>query len=506
MADNDTRDLSSGPVGRRLGVGAAFQFVGIVVQQVLKFLTNWLIARLLGASTLGLFNYGLTFWSSVEMSFSGGLVRTIMRYLPHHIARQEEEQAAAVVRLNLLLGWLGGGVLGLLMYLLADLLAVHLLGKPETAPVLRLLALAMPLAAVSGVGWATARSLGSLWFIVYQFMLLPAVFVLAIPFVAWRQGGASGLAWGFVVSYALPLIPLLWQHRRLTAFLPERAVLRPVLRACLAFLGVACLMWFAEFVARNIDLLLMGRLRTNAETGIYTIASRTATLPSMVMVAFNAFFSPTVSALYAHQRLEELRSTFSRASLWILIVGAPPLALLMALAQPVMAFFRPEFTAGALALWILCAGQVFNLGTGLISTVLMMADRQHSVLYSNLVGMVISGGLCLWLIPVWGVNGAALATAVTVVLVNLAQCWWGYRTLRVSPLSRSYPKPLLAALVAGLATSLAAPHCGGTVMQLVAGTAVFLVLYVLALLALGAKGEAVAALRALRPGGRKGVA
>ena len=80
MADPDSKDLSTGPVGRRLGVGAATQFAGIAIQQVLKFGTHWLVARLLGASVLGLFNYSLTFWSAVEMSFTGGLIRMVMRY------------------------------------------------------------------------------------------------------------------------------------------------------------------------------------------------------------------------------------------------------------------------------------------------------------------------------------------------------------------------------------------------------------------------------------------
>ncbi len=496
MADNN-KNLSTGPVGRRLGVGAATQFVGIAVQQVLKFATHWLIARLLGASTLGLFNYSLTFWSAVEMSFTGGLIRTVMRYLPHHVARNEQGRAAGVLWVAAWAAWLGGGVLAAIIYLGAEPIARLILDKPEAAQSLRVLAIAMPIAAASGVAWATARSLGSIMFIVYQFMLLPFAFVALIPVVKATGGGATGLSWAFIASYILPFVPLAAYQRRLTRFLPRPEV-RPVVRAAAGFFGVACLVWLAEYVSRNVDILLVGRLLTTTETGVYTVAQRTSTLPPMVLVAFNAFFSPTVSALYATGQLEELRATFRRASLWIMIVSAPVLGMLMALATPVMAFFGREFTGGALALWILCLGQFVNVGVGLISVVLTMVDRQQTVLACNVAGLAVSAGLCWVLIPRYGILGAAVATTTLQVLVPAALSIFAYRYVGVSPFSRSYPKPLLAALAAGLATHALAALLPGALVQLLIGGVVFVALYAAGMVALGEKEEALRAFRALR--------
>lgn len=493
------KDLSSGRYSSRIGVGAATQFVGVVVQQVVKFLTNWLIGRLLGASVLGVFSLGFTFWSAVQMSYSGGLMRAIMRYLPHHVARDEVDQAGGVVKLGVYAAWIGGGVLAVIMYLLAGPVAIHVLNKPATAAVLRIFALAMPLAAVSCVIWATARSLGSLTFIVYQYMTVPAIFLVFVAPVAMLRGDASLLAWGFLASYLFPLLPLYTYFRRITNFL-RSAGWRSVARPFAAFAGIAGLMWLAEFVSRNIDLFLVGRLRSAAEAGVYTIASRTSTLPSMVMVAFNTFFSPTVSALYANGRYEELRVTFRKASLWILIVGAPAIGILMALAEPVMRVFGKDFGVGGMALWILCLGQLINLGTGLISAALMMAGRQNSVLGANVAGVGITAGLCLLWVPHYGINGAAAAMAIAVVTVNLALCLWGYLTLHLSPLSGSYFKPLVATVAAGVGTHYLQPHLHSLPPKLLGGVIAFCLMYIVAMMLVGAKSEALAAMGALRQG------
>ncbi len=500
--DSPSRDLSTGPVGRRLGVGAATQFAGIAAQQVLKFATHWLIARLLGASVLGLFNYSLTFWSAVEMSFTGGLIRTVMRYLPHHVARDEKEHAAGVLWLAAWAAWLGGGVLALIIFLAADPIASSLLDKPEAAQPLRVLAVAMPIAAASGVACATARSLGSIMFIVYQFVFLPLAFVALVPLVRALGGGATGLSWAFAASYMLPLLPLLTYQRRLTRFLPRPEV-RPVARAAAGFFGTACLVWLAEYVSRNVDILMVGRLLTTTDTGVYTVAQRISTLPPMVLVAFNAFFSPTVSALYATGRLDELRATFRRASLWIMIVSAPVLGILMSLATPVMAFFGREFSGGALALWILCLGQFVNVGVGLISVVLTMVDRQRTVLACNVAGLVVSAALCLLLIPRYGIIGAAFGTTTLQVVVPATLSLFAHRSVGVSPFSPSYPKPLLAALVAGLATHYLAACLPPVLPQLLVGIPVFVGLYAAGMVALGEKEEALRAIRALREAARR---
>jgi len=262
--------------------------------------------------------------------------------------------------------------------------------------------------------------------------------------------------------------------------------------------------WLAEYVSRNVDILLVGRLLTTTETGVYTVAQRTSTLPPMVLVAFNAFFSPTVSALYATGQLEELRATFRRASLWIMIVSAPVLGMLMALATPVMAFFGREFTGGALALWILCLGQFVNVGVGLISVVLTMVDRQQTVLACNVAGLAVSAGLCWVLIPRYGILGAAVATTTLQVLVPAALSIFAYRYVGVSPFSRSYPKPLLAALAAGLATHALAALLPGALVQLLIGGVVFVALYAAGMVALGEKEEALRAFRALREAAQRG--
>ena len=506
------KDTTREQYGRRLGLGAAFQLVGVITQQVLRFLSNWLIAHLFGPGVMGLYSLSFITWSAAEMSFSGGMLRGVMRHLPHHLARDEHPEAKGAVRIGLYGACFGGLGLGALLYLLADPIAIHVLHKPQVAPILRIFAFITPLEAFSEILWTTARALGSFTFIVYQFMLLPALTVLFVVCVAWVGGDVRLLAWGLLLAYLLPLVPLWGYHRRLMRFLDD---VKPRLLwvPFLTFAGVNMLMWAADFGARNIDLVLVGRLRTLAEAGVYGVATRNATTCSTVMISINAFFMPTISSLYAAGRMDDFRDIFRKGTLWILIVGAPLAIFVMAFAEPAMTVFGRHFTSGAWALWLLALAQLVNQGTGLIGSALLMSNRQNSVLLVSTLGMAVTFGLCELLIPIYGLNGAAMAMSVTVVFVNLTLSLWGYAKLRLSPFSPSYFKPLLAAAVAGVVSqfvvgrlplislrAVGQHQLRQALVMLALGAVIFGTLYVLGMWVLGAKQEATTALRAVRSG------
>lgn len=496
---NQDKVLASGQYARRVGMGAAFQFVAAVGQQVLRFAASWLIARLLGRTELGVFTLSLTFWTAVQMSYGGGLARSVTRFSTHHIARGELPEAKGAMLLGAYCAWIGGGILALLLYLGADAVAVHVLNRPETAASLRIMALCMPITGICTVIWSTARSVGSFTFIIYQFIVVPLLFAAMIVPVGLMHGNATMLGWAWGLSYVLPLLPLWRYYRRITAFVRD---VKPHLIwwPYVSFAGVGLMLWLTEYAARNLDMVLLGRMTTAGDAGIYAIAVRNATLCSVVILSVNAFFLPTISGLHSAGKHDELRALFRRTSLWIVIAGIPVIVYSMAVAEPLMRFFRPEFVAGAQAMWILAAGQLVNVGTGLVSTALSMTGRHQSVLITNGLGIVIIVGLCYWLIPIYGGTGAAMASALSVVFVNGVQIVWAYLRMGISPFSAHYVKPLIAAGLAGLATQHVVGLVHALALKLLGGLALFLALYLVLMLVMGMKEEALQAFRAMREG------
>ena len=119
---------------------------------------------------------------------------------------------------------------------------------------------------------------------------------------------------------------------------------------------------------------------------------------------------------------------------------------------PLLAIFGKEFKDGSLALVILFLGTLFNAGTGTCEPMITMTGYSKLKLANSALGTAMTIGLAWLLIPKWGLIGAAVATGLTVAIMNIVMTVQVYLLLKLMPYNRHVFKPIIAGLVAFLAT------------------------------------------------------
>jgi O-antigen/teichoic acid export membrane protein len=94
--------------------------------------------------------------------------------------------------------------------------------------------------------------------------------------------------------------------------------------------------------------------------------------------------------------------------------------------------FGENYLSGRSALFILCVGQLVNAATGSVGVLLNMTGHERAMVIS--VGMSAGLNICLniFLIPRWGIDGAAVATIISLTFVNLVKVRWAYRYLGIN--------------------------------------------------------------------------
>jgi O-antigen/teichoic acid export membrane protein len=104
--------------------------------------------------------------------------------------------------------------------------------------------------------------------------------------------------------------------------------------------------------------------------------------------------------------------------------------------QWVLSLAGPDFVIGSTALVILACGQFVIVATGPGGFLLSMTGRQAILRNVNVMGALLNVALNAILIPLWGVVGAATATATSLALINLALVWQAKRQVGVNTLPR----------------------------------------------------------------------
>ena len=83
-------------------------------------------------------------------------------------------------------------------------------------------------------------------------------------------------------------------------------------------------------------------------------------------------------------------------------------------------FFGSEFKDGYYALLILSVGQLVNVLSGSVGYIMTMTGRQKQAAYVLAISAALNIVMNYMLIPHFGIEGAAIATAVSLMLWNIA--------------------------------------------------------------------------------------
>jgi O-antigen/teichoic acid export membrane protein len=170
-----------------------------------------------------------------------------------------------------------------------------------------------------------------------------------------------------------------------------------------------------------IDTVILGIMRTDAETGWYAASYRVYEGLMYAPSAFATVLTPKFSQLFVDdpRRLRTLfeRSLLGSAAMAVVVGGAA-----MLLARPMMLlFYGPSYEASVPPLQVLAGGSIFVFCTWILHSAAIAIHLDRRLVGTTAIGLAANIALNVAFIPALGITGAAWATviaeAVTVSLL-----------------------------------------------------------------------------------------
>lgn len=433
------RRLEPWRIAERLGgiTGSTLAIIGVRITFLgLAFVTGVVLARVLGVQGFGHY--------SLAMAWTGFLAVLVTLGLPELITREvpARSTAGAWSRLRGLIVWSDAAIawVASVVALLAAGVAWTFVSGRDAA-----LAGALVLAFASLPFYGLLRSTTAvvqglrypLISQVPELLARPVAFlVLVLVFVGIRPDALSG-AIATALFTASRAIALAVSYLLLARVRPAPlATARPVfegrrwLRTALPFLAISSIF----VVSANTDSIMLGFLRSAEEVGIYAVANQGAQLILMALMAAQVVVMPEVSRHFAAGNMVALQQVVRRSAVLATLVAVAISIVLISLGPLFLRLFGPGFAVGYGALILLSIAQLVNAVTGLAGPVLSMTGHERTTAAGFVVGAVTNVVLNAIFIPVAGVEGAAMATGISVVVQNVLMAYWVRRRLGVNSL------------------------------------------------------------------------
>ena len=291
--------------------------------------------------------------------------------------------------------------------------------------------------------------------------------------------GALGLLLALMAGMLIALI------RPLTAEIRQLHFRRfdPVLLSSLARYGGPLTLTAAfSFIIGSSDRFLIGWLSSDAAVGRYAVAYdlTSASIGLLLMIVNLAAYPLIVRALEDHG-MERARQQLVASSTALLAVGLPAMIGLFVLARPIAGvLLGAEFQADAAMLipLIAIAAVLRDLKAYYFDLAFQLGRNTVGQIWVTLAGAGVSVCLNLWLIPIFGLVGAATAN-ISAYTVALIFSWaLGRRVFALPRPSADSLKIAVAAVVMGGVLWPIANATGGlaVVAQVTTGALVYAVL------------------------------
>ena len=164
--------------------------------------------------------------------------------------------------------------------------------------------------------------------------------------------------------------------------------------------------------------VISGLSTNSAQIGVYHTAFKLSMFATIGLMAVKSIASPKFAELYKQKEFKLLEKVTQQSTKLIFWTTLPLVALFIFFSESFMLLFGDEFKAGVFAFILLSFGRVFVSFSGAAGNLLQMCGRQVIFMNVAIIGSVINVILNFSLIPIYGINGSAIATMISLVSFN----------------------------------------------------------------------------------------
>lgn len=413
------------------------------------------ITRLYGPDVFGIF---ITASAIIDMTLAfltAGFKDAALMYVSRHA--DKADRRPLYQSLANAFGWslLLGVTLALALFLLSPTVMPYLFQYGDRlSTMVQWMAVALPLMAFDRIVLAATQGLKLMKYeALVNGGLRPVLLLVSAVALYLAMPGILGLAIAYAVTQTTVwLISLVIYHREFQW--------KPLWRAARSFRVNRELISFAipqnlnlalDRFLTNIDVLMLGYFGVSARlVGFYGAGAMIVRELRQIKLIFSSALAPQIVRLHRQKQVQQLSDVLATTSRWIATITIPALFAVAILRGDLLYLVSPEYSGReTLFMLLLLPIPYLQCSFGLAGNTVVMTGNSRLNLTNNFATGLVNILLNVWLIPPFGLAGAALASALAMLLKTALEIIEVRYMIGVPLLVHKLYKPHVAGLLAG---------------------------------------------------------
>ncbi|HHB82450.1 MAG TPA: hypothetical protein ENK61_03150 [Devosia sp.] len=392
------------------------------------------LSRAMGESAYGLFAVGFSLATMLSIGASMGQQTAILKYWPEDNVANNPDKALNALKSGWALVLLAGVGLSLLLVLVAAILGWIKTDMGAYAHLFTAALLILPMAAAE-YGSSVLRAQGSVWTALAPRDIIWRILVPSVIWLLYLNGAQISGPTALVLTAALLTFAMILQFVAGKRGGYLNGIGFGGLKTYLHQRGKAS-RWFligtvVDSAALNVDIVLVGLFLASENSGIYFNAFRTAALMTLFMFAITLVIAPMVSKHYHANELPKAQAVTSLCTWAGFVFSVGIFVGFILFGDLILSLFGASYAEGKIVLILLSLGLLADAATGPTRIVMMMTGHERA--YVAIFGGIMGAGFILqiFVIPAFGIVGAASVNAATRIIAQTVISWWTYKNVGI---------------------------------------------------------------------------
>lgn len=400
---------------KEVAKGGGIALIGRAVGVILAYIFSLLVARLCGAGTYGLFSFVLSLLLIFGRISSLGLHIAAIKFGSVAVGEGNYSYFKGYLRMMVRLVFLSSLIVSIFFLSFHGAIA-RFFSKPGLAPYLIIFGLFFPLYILFRTLSETYKAIKRIDLVVlFQnigLYVIGTAFLL-IYFLAGLRFLAPVLAYFTAIAFLLVGVIYVY-HKLLPEGREEKVSFSSVWKVSvpLMFSGIL------SVILMHVDRIMVGYYKTSAELGFYSAAVRSALFVSFGLMAINYIFPPIISQLFSQGKIREMERIGRRSSRWATLFSLTIFFFFLSFGKEFLSLFGKGFETGYAVLLIISFAHIMNSAVGSVGFALSMTEYQVHYLALTFLSVIINIVANIILIPKIGIEGAAIATAISMITIK----------------------------------------------------------------------------------------
>lgn len=395
-------------------IDVQWAFISIVTASLAHFILRIVLGRELGPDGLGVYTLAFTIYLFGMQFAAFGIGSALTKFVAQFI--DDPNTIRNYVSSGMTSSIITGTIMGVVLFLLAPVISLSFFDVPELEPLLKLTAICYPFIAIQKAVLGTLNGFRRMHlFALLEIIQNVAVVCISVILVLLYGMGVMGAVVGFVVPTVIIgiLCPFLIRD---SISLDHSLWDKPTLYATTVFGFYVVLGNSIGFLNTQVDSIMLGYYLNPAEVGIYAVAALLAQTLTLLPSAVQRVTGPTIATLHGKGDIEKIRGIIISTMKKMFLISAVLALLIAASGQFLIGFlFDSEFLPALIPLFILLIGKMVFAPFMAVGSTLASIGKVHISFRIAAVCAILNLGLNIILIPLFGIVGAATATAGTLV-------------------------------------------------------------------------------------------